>query len=55
MRVKQVFVDELSMAHTRVQQFVNDVPVFGGEAICRGFQNTVGPTLLIRTRWIDSL
>ncbi|HZF52059.1 MAG TPA: M4 family metallopeptidase [Polyangiaceae bacterium] len=33
LRVSQVFVDELSMAHTRVQQVVDDVPIFGGEAI----------------------
>jgi Zn-dependent metalloprotease len=31
--VSQVRVDELSMAHTRVQQRVRGVPVFGGEAI----------------------
>jgi thermolysin len=31
--VKRVFVDELSVAHTHVQQRVGGVPVFGGEAI----------------------
>jgi thermolysin len=31
--VRRVFVDELSMAHTRMQQKVGGVPVFGGEAI----------------------
>jgi Zn-dependent metalloprotease len=31
--VSNVRVDELSMAHTRVQQRVRGVPVFGGEAI----------------------
>jgi len=31
--VREVFVDDLAMAHSRVQQVVNDVPVFGGEAI----------------------
>src|ERR1051326_3916040 len=31
--VKNVFVDELSMAHTRMQQTHQGVPVFGGEAI----------------------
>lgn len=31
--VTRVFVDDLSMAHTRVQQTVRGVPVFGGEAI----------------------
>jgi Zn-dependent metalloprotease len=33
LKVKRVFVDELSMAHTRVQQTYEGVPVFGGEAI----------------------
>jgi thermolysin len=32
-RVTKVFVDELNMGHTRVQQTVNGVPVWGGEAI----------------------
>lgn len=31
--VMRVAVDELSMAHTRVQQLVGEVPVFGGQAI----------------------
>ncbi|UQA54837.1 M4 family metallopeptidase [Polyangium aurulentum] len=33
MAVRRVFVDELSMAHTHMQQRVGGVPVFGGEAI----------------------
>jgi Zn-dependent metalloprotease len=33
LKVERVFVDELSMAHTRLQQTVEGVPVFGGEAI----------------------
>jgi len=32
-QVSQVFIDDLSMAHTRVQQYENGVPIFGGEAI----------------------
>lgn len=32
-KVKKVFVDDLNMGHTRVQQTVNDIPVWGGEAI----------------------
>jgi len=32
-KVKKVSIDELKMAHTRVQQTVNDVPVWEGEAI----------------------
>lgn len=32
-RVSNVEVDELGMGHTRVQQMVNGVPVWGGEAI----------------------
>ena len=32
-RVSKVEIDELNMAHTRVQQTVNGVPVWGGEAI----------------------
>lgn len=33
LKIKDVFVDDLSMAHTRIQQSVDGVPVFGGEAI----------------------
>src|SRR5437867_13126824 len=33
LKEERVFVDELSMAHTRVQQTFQGVPVFGGEAI----------------------
>lgn len=33
LKVKNVQIDELSMAHTRVQQTHGGVPVFGGEAI----------------------
>jgi Zn-dependent metalloprotease len=33
LKVKQVSVDDLSMAHTKVQQTFEGVPVFGGEAI----------------------
>ncbi|WP_169796606.1 M4 family metallopeptidase [Chondromyces crocatus] len=33
LEVRNVVVDELRMAHTRVQQVVHGVPVFGGEAI----------------------
>jgi thermolysin len=32
-RIKRTQIDELEMAHTRVQQLVSGVPVFGGEAI----------------------
>lgn len=32
-RVAKVEIDDLNMAHTRVQQTVNGVPVWGGEAI----------------------
>ncbi len=32
-RVTRVSVDQLSMAHVRVQQFFQGIPVFGGEAI----------------------
>ena len=33
LRTMSVKIDDLDMAHTRVQQLVNDVPVWGGEAI----------------------
>lgn len=33
LKVSRVFVDELSMAHTRVQQTFEGIPVFGAEAI----------------------
>lgn len=33
LKVSNVFVDELSMAHTRMQQTYNNIPVFGGETI----------------------
>jgi Zn-dependent metalloprotease len=33
LQMKNVFVDELSMAHTKFQQTFDGVPVFGGEAI----------------------
>lgn len=33
LQVKYTVVDELSMAHTRVQQMFNGIPVFGGESI----------------------
>ncbi len=33
LKVQKVFVDELQMAHTRVQQTLEGVPVFGAEAI----------------------
>ena len=33
LRTMKIHVDDLHMAHTRVQQLVNGVPVFGGEAI----------------------
>jgi len=33
LRTMKIHVDELHMAHTRVQQLVDGVPVFGGEAI----------------------
>ena len=33
LQVTQVTIDELSMAHVRVQQYFRGVPVFGGEAI----------------------
>lgn len=33
LRTTRVKLDDLGMAHTRVQQLVNGVPVFGGEAI----------------------
>lgn len=32
-QITKTFVDDLSMAHTRVQQYENGVPVFGREAI----------------------
>lgn len=32
-KVTEVFIDDLNMGHTRVQQIVNNVPVWGGEAI----------------------
>lgn len=32
-KVTKVFIDDLNMGHTRVQQIVNNVPVWGGEAI----------------------
>ncbi len=32
-KVTEVFIDDLNMGHTRVQQTVNKVPVWGGEAI----------------------
>ncbi|MEW6735834.1 MAG: M4 family metallopeptidase [Acidobacteriota bacterium] len=33
LKIKSVEIDELGMAHTRVQQTFNGVPVFGGEGI----------------------
>lgn len=33
LKVSNVFVDDLSMAHTKLQQTFNGVPVFGGETI----------------------
>ncbi|MBI4852671.1 MAG: peptidase M4 family protein [Acidobacteria bacterium] len=33
LKVSNVFIDDLSMAHTKMQQTVNGVPVFGGETI----------------------
>jgi Zn-dependent metalloprotease len=50
LKVNRVFVDDLSMAHTRVQQTFEGVPVFGGEAIVHlnsdGSLSTVTDTLV---------
>ena len=33
LKVKEVAIDELQMAHTKVRQTISDIPVWGGEAI----------------------
>lgn len=33
LKVKEVLVDEQQIAHTRIRQTVNEIPVWGGEAI----------------------
>jgi Zn-dependent metalloprotease len=54
LRTTRVKLDDLGMAHTRVQQLVNGVPVFGGEAIVhldeRGKLFTVTDNLLANVR-----
>ncbi|MCK6516978.1 PepSY domain-containing protein, partial [Myxococcota bacterium] len=54
LRTTRVKLDDLGMAHTRVQQLVNGVPVFGGEAIVhldeRGKLFTVTDNLLADVR-----
>ncbi len=50
--VTKVFVDELNMGHTRVRQTVNEIPVWGGEAIVHikqdGSLSTITDNLLDR-------